>query len=128
MINRTSIDKTYLYPKDPYKVKYQFLINKDENIYLRMVLKFLLNTQMICKMPTTILNITNQKKNEVLIFFDGIIADIIKNKKLHSMITELFTRCITLNISVVFITQSCFEVPKEVRLNTTYFYYYENSK
>ena len=35
MINRTSIDKTYLYPKDPYKVKYQFLINKDENVYLR---------------------------------------------------------------------------------------------
>ena len=48
------------------------------------------------------------------------IADIIKNKKLNSIVTELFIRGRKLNISLVFITQSYFKVPKDVRLNTTH--------
>ena len=50
------------------------------------------------------------------------IADMINNKKLNSIITELFIRSRKLNISLVFITQSDFKVPKEVRLNTTHFF------
>ena len=50
------------------------------------------------------------------------IANMIKNKKLNSVVTELFTRSRKLNSSVVFITQSYFEVPKEVRLNTMHFF------
>ena len=49
------------------------------------------------------------------------IADMINNKKLNSIVTELFIRCRKLNISVVFISQSYFKVPKYVRLNTTHF-------
>ena len=49
------------------------------------------------------------------------IADIIHNKKLDSVVTELFIRGRKLNISLVFITQSYFKVPKDVRLNTIYF-------
>ena len=49
------------------------------------------------------------------------IADFIKNKKLTLVVTELFIRGSKLNISIVFITQSCFKVPKDVRLNTTHF-------
>ena len=49
------------------------------------------------------------------------IADFIKNKKLNSIVTELFVRGKKLNISHVFITQSCFKVPKDVRVNTTHF-------
>ena len=49
------------------------------------------------------------------------IADMINNKKLNSIVTELFTRRRKLNISIVFITQSCFKVPKDVRLNSTHF-------
>ena len=49
------------------------------------------------------------------------IADMINNKKLTSIVTELFIRGRKLNISIVFITQSYFKVPKEVRLNTTHF-------
>ena len=49
------------------------------------------------------------------------IADIINNKKLNSIVTELFIRGRKLNISV-FITQSYFKVPKDVRLNTTHFF------
>ena len=50
------------------------------------------------------------------------IADMIKNKKLNSIVTELFIRGRKLNISLVFITQSYFKVPKDVRLNTTHFF------
>ena len=50
------------------------------------------------------------------------IADMINNKKLNSIITELFIRGRKLNISLVFITQSYFKVPKDVRLNTTHFF------
>ena len=61
------------------------------------------------------------KKRKVLIVFDDMVADMINNKKLNSIVTELFIRGRKINISVVFITQSYFKVPKEVRLNTTHF-------
>ena len=50
------------------------------------------------------------------------IANKINNKKLNSIVTELVIRGRKLNISIVFITQSYFKVPKEVRLNTTHFF------
>ena len=50
------------------------------------------------------------------------IADMIHNKKLDSIVTELFIRGRKLNISLVFITQSYFKVLKDVRLNITQFY------
>ena len=49
------------------------------------------------------------------------IADMIDNKKLNPIATELFTRGRKLNIFIVFITQSYFKVPKDVRLNSTHF-------
>ena len=61
------------------------------------------------------------KKRKVLIIFDDMIADMINNNKLDSIVTELFIRGRKLNISIVFITQSCFKVPKDVRLNSTHF-------
>ena len=48
------------------------------------------------------------------------IAEIMTNKKFQSIIKELFIRCRKLNISLVFITQSYFSVPKDVRLNSTF--------
>ena len=62
------------------------------------------------------------KENEILIVFDDMIADMINNKKLNSIVTELFIRGKKLNNSLVFITQSYFKVPKDVRLNTTHFF------
>ena len=50
------------------------------------------------------------------------IADMINNKKLNSVVTELFIRGRKLSISIIFITQSYFKVPKEVRFNTTHFF------
>ena len=50
------------------------------------------------------------------------IADMINNKKMNPIVTELFIRERKLNISIVFITQSYFKVSKDVRLNSTYFF------
>ena len=61
-------------------------------------------------------------ENKILMVFDDMIADIIHNKKLDSIVTELFIRGRKLNISLVFITQSYFKVPKDVRLNTSHFF------
>ena len=78
---------------------------------------------MICKTSTKILKITIQGKNrKVLIVFNDLIADMINNKKLNPIVTELFIRGRKLNISIVFITQSYFKVPKDVRLNSTHFF------
>ena len=62
------------------------------------------------------------KKRKVLIIFDDMIADMINNKKLNPIVTELFIRGRKHNISIVFITQYCFKVPKDVRLNSTHFF------
>ena len=63
-------------------------------------------------------NYSPGKKCKILIVFDDMIADMIINKK-HN---ELFIRGRKLNISIVFITQSYFKVPKDVRLNSTHFF------
>ena len=60
-------------------------------------------------------------ENKILIAFDDTIADMIHNKKLNSIVTQLFIRGRKLNISLVFITQSYFKVPNDLRLNTTQF-------
>ena len=77
---------------------------------------------MICRMFIKILITILIKKNKILKAFDDMIADMINNKKLKSIVTELFIRGGKLNISLVFITQSYFKVPKDVRLNTTHFF------
>ena len=60
------------------------------------------------------------KKRKILIIFDDIIADMLSNKKLNQIVTESFIRGRKLNISLVFITQFYFAVPKNVRLNSMY--------
>ena len=62
----------------------------------------------------------SSRKIKILIFFDDMIADIMTNKKFQAIIKELFIRCRKLNISLIFITQSYFSVPKDVRLNSTH--------
>ena len=63
----------------------------------------------------------SSRKRKILIVFDDMNADITTNKKFQSIIKELSIRCRKLNISLVFITQSYFSVPKDVRLNSTHY-------
>ena len=62
------------------------------------------------------------KKRKPLTEFDDMIADMLINIKLNPIVTKLFFRGRKLNISLGFITQSYFKVPKEVRLNTTHLF------
>ena len=66
-------------------------------------------------------NYNPKGKRKILIVFDDMIADIMTNKKFQSIIKELFIRSRKQNISLIFITQSYFSVPKVVRLNSTHY-------
>ena len=121
--NQPDIDKIYLYTKDPYEGKYQHLIKIREKIGIdhhddpRTYIEYSNDMQFIYKN----INYYNpDKENRILIVFDDMIDDMINNKKLNSIVTELFITSRKLNISLVFITY--FKVPKDVRLNTTHFF------
>ena len=62
-----------------------------------------------------------KRKRKILIVIDDMISDIMTNKSFQAIIKELFIRCRKLNISLVFITQSYFSVPKEARLNSLHY-------
>ena len=62
------------------------------------------------------------KKRKILIVFDNMIADMLSNDKGNPIVTELVIRDRKLNISLVFITQSYFAVPKNFRLSSTHYF------
>ena len=62
-----------------------------------------------------------KRKRKILIVFDDMIADLNTNKIFQAIIKQLFIRCRKLNVSLIFITQSYFSVPKDVRLNSTHY-------
>ena len=123
--NHPDIDKIYLYAKDLYEAKYHFLINKREKTRLKQFndpkafIDYSNDMQDVCKY---IDEYNADKERKILIVFVDMIADMINNKKLNSMVTELFIRGRKLNISLAFITQSYFKVPKDVRLDSTQFF------
>ena len=123
--NQPDIDKIYLYAKDPYEAKYQYLINKREKVGLdhfddpKAFMEYSNDMQDVYK---NIDDYNLRKKRKVLIVFYDMIADIINNKKLNPIVTELFIRGRKLNISIVFVTQSYLKVAKDVRLNSTHFF------
>ena len=123
--NQPDIDKIYLYAKDPYEKKYQYLINKREKVGLnhfndpKAFIEYSNDMQDVYK---NIEDYNLIKKRKVLIIFDDMIADMINNNKLNPIVTEVFIRGRKLNISIVFIAQSYFKVPKDVRLNSTHFF------
>ena len=123
--NQPDIDEIYLYAKDPYEKKYQYLINKHEKVGLnhfndpKAFMDYSNDMQDVYK---NIEDYNPIKKRKILIVFDDMIADMINNNKLNPIVTELFIRVRKLNISIVFITQSYFKVPKDVRINSTHFF------
>ena len=123
--NQPDINKIYLYAKDPYESKYQYLINKREGVginHFNDPQVFIEYSNDMYDVYKNINDYNPDKENKILIVFDDMIADMINNKKLNSIVLELFIRGRKLNVSIVFITQSYFKVPKDVRLNTTHFF------
>ena len=114
-----------MYAKDLYETKYQFLIDKRESTRLKHFndpKAFIEYSNDMHNVYENIDEYNTDKERKTLIAFDDMIADMINNKKLNSIVTELFIRGRKLNISLVFITLSYFKVPKNVRLNTTHFF------
>ena len=119
------IDKIYLYAKDPYEAKYQFLINKRESTELKHLNDSKAFIEYSNDMDDSYKNIEEHnpnKKRKILIVFDDMIADMLSSKKLNLIVTELFIRGRKLNISLVVITQSYFAVPKNIRLNSAHYF------
>ena len=124
--NQPDIDKIYMYAKDPYEGKYQLLINNTESTGLKHFndpKAFIEYSNYMQDVYKNIDEYNLDKECKILIVFDDMIANVINNKKLNSIVTELFIRGRKFNISLVFIPQSYFKVIKDVRLN-----FYKNSK
>ena len=123
--NQSDVDKIYLYAKDPYEAKYQYLIKKRKKVgldHFNDPKAFIEYSNDMLDFYKKIEDYNPHKRRKVLIVFDDMIADMIDNKKLNPVVRELFTRGRKLNISIAFITQSYFRVPKDVRLNSTHFF------
>ena len=130
--NQPDIDKIYLYAKDPQESKHQFLINKRESTrlkYFNAFIKVKINPKAFIEYSNDMQNVykntdeyNTNKESKILIVFDDMIVDMINNKKLNSIATELFIRDRKLNISLAFITHSYSKVQKDVRLNSAHFF------
>ena len=116
---QNDIDKIYLYARDLSEPKYEYLIKKREDAGI----KHLNNPKAFVECSNTVDDVYENindynpsRKRKILIVFDDMIADIMTSKKFQTVIKQLFIRCRKTNISLVFITQSHFTVPKDVRL------------
>ena len=118
------IDKIHWYTKNLNKAKYEILIEKRKDAgieHLNDPNGFTECSNMMNDVYENIHDYNSSKKRKILIVFYDMIADIMKNKKFQAIIKELFIRCRKLNTSLVFITQSYFSVPKDVRLNSAHY-------
>ena len=113
-----------MYAKDVSEPKYEFLIKKREDAgikHLNDSNAFIECSNTMDDVYENIDDCNPSRKTKILIVFGDMIEDIMTNKKFRVIIKELFIRCRKLNISLVFITQSYFFVPKDVRLNSTHY-------
>ena len=118
------IDKIYLYTKDLSESKYEYLIKNRGNLGIKHLNDSKAFIECLNTMDDIYENINSYNTNikrKILIVFDDMIADITTNKKFQSLINKLFFRRRKLNISLAFVTQSYFSVPKDVRLNSTHY-------
>ena len=125
LINEQNDDKIYLFTRDLSEPKYEYLIKKREDAGIKHLNNPNAFIECSHKMDDVFKNINDDnpiKKRKKIIVFDEMIPDIMANKKFQAIIKELLIRCRKLNISLVFITQSYFSVPKNTRLNTTHYF------
>ena len=115
-----------MYAKDLSEPKYQFLIKKCEDEGIKDLKDpdpsaFIECSNTMEDVYDSIYDYDPRRKRTILIVFDDMIAYIMTNKKFQAIVKELFIRCTKFNISLVFITQSYFSVPKEMRLNSRHY-------
>ena len=123
--HQSDINKIYLYANNPYGAKYQFLIKNHEDVgkkHFNDSKAFIEYSNNMVDINKNIEDCNPNKKRKILIVFDDMIADMLNNKKLNPIVSQLFIRGRKLNISLAFITQSYFSVPKDTRLICTHYF------
>ena len=123
--HQSDINKIYLYANNPYGAKYQFLIKNHEDVgkkHFNDSKAFIEYSNNMVDINKNIEDCNPNKKRNILIVFDDMIADMLNNKKLNPIVSQLFIRGRKLNISLAFITQSYFSVPKDTRLICTHYF------
>ena len=122
--DKNIIDKIYLNAKDLKEPKYQFLIEKREEAgskNLNDKNAFIEHSSTMDDIFENIEDYNKKGKRKVLIVFDDMISHVMPDKKAQQVLKELFIRCRKLSISLRFLTESYFSVPKDVRLNCTHY-------
>ena len=112
------IDKIYLYANNLEEPKYQLLIDKREKAGLKNLNDkntFIEYSNAMDDIYDNIEDYNKKRKIKVLIVFDDMISQVMSDKRAQQVLKELFIRCRKLNISLCFLTQSYFSVPKGVR-------------
>ena len=124
MNEQDDIDEMYFYAKDLSEPKCKSLIKKSKNAgikHLNDPNAFIECFNTVDGVNENMDDYNSNRQRKILIAFDDMIEGIMTKKKFQAIIKELFIRCRKLNISLVFITQSYFSVPKDVGLNSTYY-------
>ena len=119
------MDKIYQYAKDLSESKYEYLIENRENggiNHLNDSKPFIECSNTMNDIYEDINTYNPNRRRKILTVFDDMIADIMTNKRFQAIIKELFIRCKKISISLVFLTQSYFSVPKDVRLNSMHYF------
>ena len=114
------IDKIYLHAKDLEEPKYKFLINRREQAGIN----FNNDPNAFIEYSNSINDIEDynkKRKRKIHFIFDDMISHVMSDKKAQQTLKDLFIRCRKLNISLCFLTQSYFSVPKEVKLNCPHY-------
>ena len=125
---QSDIEKIYLNVKDPFESKYRLLINGREKVGVKKIKNPKACIDYSFSIDDVYENLEDYnptKKRRVLIVFDNMITDMESNTKLSLIVTELFLKGRKFNISLVFIPQSYFKVPKSIILNATHYFIME---
>ena len=127
---QNDIDEIYLYTRDLSESKYEYLIKKREDAEIKPIN----NPNAFIKCSNTMddvyenINDYNPTKKKQIIVFDDMIVDIMSDRKFRAIIKELFIRYRKLNISLVFITQYYFSVPKRCKIKFNTLFHHENKQ
>ena len=118
------MNKIYLHAKDLEEPKYKLLIDRTEKAGINFnndTTAFIEYSNSMDDIFPQIEDYNKKRKRKILIISDDMISHVMSDKKAQQILKDLFIRCRKLNISLCFLTQSYFSVPKDVRLNCTHY-------
>ena len=116
------IDKIYLYAKDLEEPKYKLLIDKREKAGISFNNDpTAVGWMMMDDILSDIEDYNKKRKRKILLIFNDVISHVMSDRRAQQILKGLFIRCRKLNISLCFLTQPYFSVPKNVRLNCTHY-------